>query len=485
MAGENEMRVGAPGKGSAEEESRELEEKGSAARPQWLDVFRQAFEKARREQGEAPSRRELGRDRSRTLILLVGAAIAVLVLFLVVFSTPDSARRRLMASAPRSPNLGRRVTPGQQSSGPAGSVTPLLNATPQPVGSRSSQTVTAEDVGRTARPEQGAFGAPPTFTPPASPATLRHSGKYALGRINFPGARSSSASAREIPPRQPGASGSRANSEALKDLQKPSLVFVRSMSPARAIPAPQAALASVDDSSIMTELPAGTRLVARLQSVVSTAVQAPVVAAIEYNYERDGEIVVPAGTLALGKLAQVDPSGDIGIHFDALQIPGGTSEKIDATAMSLNYGPLKGHVSGKGTAKRFLVRSLTGIGTVAAYLVGAGGGTGFNGPLSESSLLRDRIASNIGMAGDQELNSLAFNQHIIVKVPGNTRFFIVLEKGAVANGTQARPSAQASKAQSSALPTLDELRQLLQLKQELGDMVQQAGTQSAAAGPRQ
>jgi hypothetical protein len=272
----------------------------------------------------------------------------------------------------------------------------------------------------------------------------------------------------------------------MKDLQKPSLVFVRSVRPTTAIPTPQFASASLNESPIMAELPAGTRLVARLQSVASTAVQAPVVAAIEYNYERDGEIVVPAGTLAVGKLAQTDPSGDVDLQFDTLQMPDGRSEKIDATAMSLNYGPLKGQVSGKGTAKRFLVRSLTGIGTVAAYLVGAGGGTGFNGPLSESSLLRDRIASNIGMAGDQELNSLAFNQHIVVTIPGNTRLFIVLEKGAAANGTHVRPTTQVSETHGSALPTLDELRQLLQLKQELGDMVEQAGTQNAAAAePRQ
>ncbi len=485
MAEENEKRAGASGKGSAVEGSEELEAEENAARPQWLDVFRQAFRKAQREQGQTASRRELGRDRSRTLVLLVGAAIAVLVLFLVVFSSPDNARKRLMASAPGAPNLGRRVTPGQQTPEHAGSVTPLLTATPQPSGTGSSQTVTAEDVGRTARPERAALGAPPIYAPPPSPATLGHPGKYALGRINFSGVGSSSASACQIPSRQLGASGSSASSAALKDLQKPSLVFVRSVSPASGSPTPQLASRGLDESSIMTELPAGTRLVARLQSAVSTAVQAPVVAAVEYNYERDGEIIVPAGTLALGKLSQADPSGDVDIDFDALQMPDGTTERIDATAMSLNYGPLKGQVSGKGTAKSFLVRSLTGVGTVAAYLVGAGGGTGFNGPLSESSLLRDRIASNIGMAGDQELNSLAFNQHIVVTIPGNTRFFVVLEKGAAANGTQRRPTAGVSEAQSSALPTLDELRQLLQLKQELGDMVQQAGTQSAAAEPRQ
>jgi hypothetical protein len=485
MADDNEKRIGASGQGSVERQPEEPEDKANAARPPWLQVFRQAFEKARREQGEAPSRRELGRDRSRTLFLLVGAAIAVLVLFLVVFSSPDSIQKRLLARGTGTPSLGRRVTPGQQKSQQAGSVTPLLNATPQTAETQSTQTITPEDVGRTARPEQAALGTPPIYTPPPSPTTLGHPGKYALGGINFSGVGSSSEPACEISPRQPGAIESSANSEASKDLRKPSLIFVRSVSPATASATPQVSSANLDESTIMTELPAGTRLVARLQSAVSTAVRAPVVAAIEYNYERDGEIVVPAGTLALGKLSQADPSGDVDIDFDALQMPDGTTDKIDATAMSLNYGPLKGHVSGKGTAKGFLVRSLTGVGTVAAYLVGAGGGTGFNGPLSESSLLRDRIASNIGMAGDQELNSLAFNQHVVVTIPGNTRFFIVLEKGAVPNGAQIRPAAQVSESKSGALPTLDELRQLLQLKQELSDMVQQAGMQSAAAEPRQ
>jgi hypothetical protein len=484
MAEKNEEQTNAPREPIAEEKSKEIEERVNAARPQWLQVFRQAFEKARREQGEIPSRRELGRDRTRTLFLLVGAAIAVLVLFLVVFSSPESAHKQLMARAPGTPDLGRKVTPGQQASGHAGSVTPLLNAAPQTAAAQEGQAITPEIVGQTARPGQPLFGAPPA-TPSANNAALKNSERYALGGINFPGEGSSMPSGCEVRRQQPAALGSREDMDDSKSLRKPSLVFVRSAPRRTASTAARVVPASFDESPIMTERPAGTRLVARLQSAVSTAVQAPVVAAIEDNYERDGEVVVPAGATALGKLAQADPSGDVTIDFNTLQMPDGTTEKIDATAMSLNYGPLKGHISGKGTAKRFLVRSLTGIGTVVAYLVGSGGGTGFNGPLSESSLLRDRIASNIGMAGDQELNSMAFNQHLVVTIPGNTRFFIVLEKGAAANGTQRRPTTQFSESHGSALPTLGELRQLLQLKQELSDMVQQAGTQSAAAEPRQ
>ena len=284
MAEKNEMQPGTPGKTGVNEGSEELEAKENAARPQWLDVFRQAFQKAQRKQGQAPSRRELGRDRSRTLFLLVGAVIAVLVLFLVVFSAPDTVQKRLMARAPGAPNLGRRVTPGQQPSAPAGSVTPVLNATPQTAGTQSSQTVTAEDVGRTARPEQSALGTPTTAGQSANTTSLGQTGRYALGRINFPGAGSSPEPGCDIPRQQANATRSSADTEVLKDLQKPSLVFVRSVRPTTAIRTPQFASVSLNESPIMAELPAGTRLVARLQSAVSTGVQAPVVAAIEYNY---------------------------------------------------------------------------------------------------------------------------------------------------------------------------------------------------------
>jgi hypothetical protein len=483
MAEENEKPKSAPEAEGREEQSLKLEEE-RAARPRWREIFRQAFEKARREQEPAPSRRELGRDRSRTLFVLVGAAIAVVVLFLVVFSSPNT-KKRLLTRQPGTPDLGRRVTPGQQASGQTGSVTPLLNADTRQTGTQDSEGVTAEDVGRTARPGQPSFGTPPPPTPAANKAIAKNREQYALGQIDFSGAGSPQQPGSDVPRQQASGVVPSAGSSESKNLRKPSLVFVRSASRTAPSTAPQLAPARLDESPIMTELPAGTRLVARLQSAVSTAVSAPVVAAIEYNYERDGEIVVPAGAQALGKLEQADPSGNVAIHFDTLQMPDGTTEKIDATAMGLSYGPLKGDVSGKGTGKRFLVRSLTGIGTVAAYLVGAGGGSGFNGPLSESALLRDRIASNIGIAGDQELNSLAFNQHIVVTIPGNTRFFIVLEKGAVGTGAEARPIATVSAGRNTALPSIEELRQLLQLKQELSEMYQQAGAQNAAVPGQQ
>ena len=224
------------------------------------------------------------------------------------------------------------------------------------------------------------------------------------------------------------------------------------------------------------ELPAGTRLMARLQAVVSSAVKTPVVAEIEYNYERDGEIVVPAGAQVIGNLQQADRSGYVGIRFDTIQMPDGSTEKVDAAAMSLNFGPLKGVVSGKRTGTNFLIRAFTGIGQAASYVVGS---NGLNAPLSQGALLRDQIATNVGIAGDQQLNSLAFNQNIVVSVPGNTRFYVVIEKGTTPSTEEARSQTVESGA-GRPLPTAEELQQLMQLQQELSALYEQPSAQNTA-----
>ena len=463
MAEENEKRAtGTTDPGLVEEP--QMEEGAQVpARPAWREIFRQAFDKARREQ-PVTNRRDLGRDRSRSLFLLAGAAIAVLLLFLGVFSSSNTARKTTEGKRPGAPDLGRRVTPGEQVTGQTGSVTPLLNAQTGQQEVRGTQDVTAEDVGRTARPIQPSTGIP---LKPATTPVDGNKGPYTLGKIDF-----------SDPAMHQQTSGA-STSSASEDLKKPSLVFVRSMQGAAPNANTRSTLPALEERPMALDLPTGTRLVARLESVVNSAIKTPVVAAIEYNYERDGQIVVPAGAKALGSLQQADRSGYVAIRFDTLQLPDGSSEKIEATAMSLTYGPLKGNVSGRKTGTRFLVRTFTGLGTAATYLVGAGGGNGFNGPLSQSALLRDRVATNIGIAGDQELNNLSFNQNIVVTVPGNTRFYVVVEKGTMPREEEARPAVTA-RVNNNPLPTAEELRQLMQLRRELSEMVQQGGMQSTA-----
>ncbi len=146
-------------------------------------------------------------------------------------------------------------------------------------------------------------------------------------------------------------------------LDKPSIVFVKN--------APASAPGTrTQDSSTAIDLgiglPPGTRLRARLESAVSTAVATPVVAVVEYNYERHGEIVVPAGAKVFGHLEAADGSGYVGVRFDSVMMPDGTSVSLEAAATDLQLRPLRGRVEGRHRGKNILVRSVSGIGEIAA-----------------------------------------------------------------------------------------------------------------------
>lgn len=445
-----------------------------SSQPRWRAVFHQAFEKARKVQRPGSSRRELGKDKSKSLLVLAGAAALMVLLFLGVFSSPNKPKRAQDNKRPGTPDLGRRVTPGQETLEAGKSVTPLLDADVRGNQTPNNGTVTAEDVDRTAR-----LHGPAAV---ASPQTAQKKDRYALSHVDFsdpvltqqPGY--GTGAAYQQPPavsQPPGASEA-------EELRKPSLVFVRSVNETHAGSTVSPQPAVVEQSLAGPDLPPGTRLVARLEAPASTALNQPVIAVVEYNYEKDGETVVPAGAKAVGQLRQADRNGFADIKFQSLEMPDGSAEKLDGVAMGLDFKPLKGIVTGKNTGTKFLVQAFTGLGTTAAYLVGNAGSAGFYGPISESALLRERLANNIGVAGDQELNSLGLNQHIVVTVPGNTRFYIVLENtGSVNNTTGGRSPAMT--AQRNSLPTLDELRQLVELKEELSSMYQQASAQAASA----
>jgi hypothetical protein len=243
-------------------------------------------------------------------------------------------------------------------------------------------------------------------------------------------------------------------------MEKSSLIYVRNVSAnsgsaqSREIndPAPELGLG----------LATGTRLRARLESAASTAVRTPVLAVIEYNYERDGEIVVPAGAKAVGHIQNGDRSGYVDIQFDSLLMPDGAVIPIEAAATDLELRPLKGKVEGKNTGKNVLVRSLSGIGQAGAMLLGQGS---LNHPLSESDLMRERVSNNVGETGDQEVSRLAITQHTVVTISADTPVYVVIEQTPKTNQTSLQTSGRSASTSSSV--NVEQLRQLLQLQQEL------------------
>jgi len=268
----------------------------------------------------------------------------------------------------------------------------------------------------------------------------------------------------QAPPYQPGSSAEtpdlgKAEREAM---EKPSLMYVRKAS------ASPAGFQNLNEAApqLGLGLATGTRLRARLESAASTAVRAPVLAVIEYNYERDGEIIIPAGAKAVGHIRDANRSGYVDLQFDSLLMPDGASVPIEAAATDLDLRPLKGKVSGKNTGKNVLVRSLSGIGQASAMFVGQGS---LSQPLSESDLMRERVSNNIGETGDEEVSRLAVNQQIVVTVSAGAPIYVVLEQTPKSN----QPSTQASPRNTTTLNSsnADQLRQLLQLQQELNQSV--------------
>jgi hypothetical protein len=476
---------------STEDEAPPVETKPAEAPEASGGIVQQIWRRIKEERNrpkriEINARSQNNMDRSKAFLVLGTAVVLCGFAFLALFSTSGAEKRA--QDRRTKPSLGRPEGAAQQTGRP-GSTIPLLSAD-QGAGDQNSEQLSPDDILATSRrPQKGSQQ--PDQQPP---------NEYSLNRvppINDPALETYRRQNNYVAPPPPPpttavltpASQPMNESEGLK---KSSLVFVRNTTSATVMNASQSTSqpAFIERKGVSTWLPTGSRLVARLQTAVSSAVKTPAIAVIEYNYERDGEIVIPAGTKAIGQLAQTNQNGQVGLRFTGLEMPDGSTESIEGSGVSLDYGPLKGVVNGRNGAKRALVRSMTGIGTVAASLVGGRGFGGLTGPIDQSVLLRERIASNIGLAGEQELMAMAYTQNVVVTLPGNTRFYIVLQESVTTPNrpdlTPAGVRTNIANAEGQALPTAAELRELVALKSELNRMYREvAATRTSEPLPPQ
>jgi hypothetical protein len=99
--------------------------------------------------------------------------------------------------------------------------------------------------------------------------------------------------------------------------------------------------------------------------------------------------------------------------------------------------------------------------------------------------MRERLADNIATAGQEELNGLAFNESLVVTVPGNTRFYIVLEKPASEHAGGSSVAGNTKTSLNGGAPTLEELRRLMELRREINDLYTQNNGKPAAQPQQQ
>ena len=458
-------------------------------------------------------------DRLRGALILVATAIGCLFLFFGLFTTTtDSSKKERKTQ----PSLGRPQATGATAETANRSVVPQLNVTQQP--NEETGELTEKDLLGTMRNR----GTPvPTENVP-KPATAkqvpprRATTNPELSTVEFDDPALAEAYRRQgltPPPRRttdvtdwnaaiadyqakqnPKPAPAPPVSNPSEALRKSSFVYVRTNVGSVAVGA--GIVPTIQQRRPTTLLAQGTKLVARLQYEASSAAKVPVVAVIEYNYEQNGDLIIPAGTKAYGTLSQVTPQGWVTIKFDALEYPNGEQEKINGSSLSMEQGVLQGIVNGKNTGKKFLTRTLTGIGTIAAFAVG---GRGLGGQVDNSILLRERLSSNVAMGGEQELAMLAFQQNIVVTVPANTRFYLVLNEPGVSapssfEGTTTPPANRAlsgreevrtsglgNASTGSPLPGMSqqEIQELISIRNEMREMNRLIKTQNPPSVPQQ
>jgi hypothetical protein len=358
-----------------------------------------------------------GRSGSeRGKLLLLGGGLLFAVTFFVFTTVVGHAPAKKRAVQPAT----KESQPQQNPEQPTGSVTPLMDTVRNDAPENTGGEVRPSDIKRTRSIETGGNG-PTDLAGSQKPPAGKSPGGGSLGNIP-----SFADTQQKWEEPQPYGSGESASTNQMQQeqnaLKETSLVFVHTQAQTQ-----NSVLATqtrpLNEAPVL-DLAPGTHIQAKLETQISSAVQAPVVAVVEYTYALGDRIVVPAGARVYGHLQQADRTGYVGVKFDELEMLDGARETIDAIGASLDLGPIKGNVYGKNTGKNFLARTASGIGSVAAMLVGNNTSSAF----SEDDMLRQRVAENIGNAGDTQVMNLASNSRVVISVPADTKIYVVFTK---------------------------------------------------------
>lgn len=344
---------------------------------------------------------------SKGKLMLLGGGLAIAVLFFVFTA--------VVGKSPKRPTRARQALHSQrakqdQPASPISSVIPLMDTPRTSAPDNTGGQLGPADIRRTRSSDDRAAVKP--FS--AKPAVAS-----SLGGV--PSFDDTQQKWEDPAPYNTASPAENAQSQQ-NTLKEPSLIFVRSVAQSQQATIPKVSVD--DDGAPRLDLPPGTRIEAKLEAQISSAVLAPVVAVVEYTYAIGDRIIVPAGAGVYGQLQQADRSGLVSVKFDEIELLDGAREKIDAVGTGLDLGPIKGNVYGKNTGKNFFVRAASGLGSVLAEVAGNNSSAAF----SEDDMLRERLAENIGTAGDSEVMNLDANSRVVVSVPADTKIYIVFTR---------------------------------------------------------
>ncbi len=351
---------------------------------------------------------------SKGKLLLLGGGLAVAVLFFIFTAIAGHMPKKQIAGKPQSQQQK------QIESKPAkGSVTPVMDTVRTAAPDNAAGQLGPGDIRRT-RALTGSTTIKSNSDPTEKPVAAKPRSGRTLASV--PTFEDTQQKWEDPAPYGEASNQPIAQTQQQNAMKETSLVFVRSVTQS-----PVGTLSNTStgrDATPRLDLTPGTRIEAKLETQISSAVLTPVVAVVEYTYAIGDKIVLPAGARVYGSLQQADRSGLVSLKFEEVELLDGAREKIEAVGTGLDLGPIKGSVYGKNTGKNFLVRAASGIGSVLAEVAGNNSSAAF----SESDMLRERLAENIGTAGDTEIMSLNANSRVVVSVPADTKIYIVFTK---------------------------------------------------------
>jgi hypothetical protein len=219
------------------------------------------------------------------------------------------------------------------------------------------------------------------------------------------------------------------------EVSKTRIVFSR-----KSVPAVVDAVQYLGPAITNFGLEPGFHVAARLEASATTSVAAPVTAVIEYNYERNGQIVLPAGSRAIGRISSADAHGNMAISFDSIDLPNGSTVPISAVAVDTNLRSLKGQVTGSSRGKAMLVATLSGIGQTTAMMLGNNTSTALSG----QDMMRAQLSQNMGNTADTQIAKMISNERIVVTLAAGTELYMVFTKAALPQNSAQQSSSAAN-----------------------------------------
>ena len=341
-------------------------------------------------------------NKGRAGIVFVIAAIVVVVVFILLNAIPNKRRiaRRPVRQQPQQRQIPSDQLPNGPASGPQEGLNPSSQAVtpaaiqktaenaPKPTsanGGANSQPRGSDSYGQSqseSASSNGTLGQVQPFQPPPVPGS--GNGQWVPPPYSGPSAR-------------PSEESSQIEERIAKDrreaLTKASLVtyFDKDASRSQIAGTSQAASGRVVNSGVNLNFGyrPGYHVSTHLETVASTAISAPVIAVVDYDYQRNGVTIVPAGTRFIGTLGGSNETGIVNLQFNEARLPNGNTVAVSAVGLDHQLMPIKGFVTGRHQIEQFLLSALAGMGSTAAVFAG----NNVNGQLTEADLMKMQAAN--------------------------------------------------------------------------------------------